>query len=126
MNDLDQMTDFWQAALAYARGYNDDETYRDLVPTDGNGITVFLQQVPEAKSAKNRLHFDIYDGNPHAKVSQLLEMGASTIGDPVADGDWWWQAMADPEGNEFCVCQDFPQRKPGQQRKPGPAASSGQ
>lgn len=110
-NDLDVMTEFWSTALRYVRGYNDDERYRDLLPADGNGPTVFLQQVPERKTAKNRVHIDIYDFAPQTRIAELVQHGGTTIGEPVVDGKWWWQIMADPEGNEFCVCQEFSERK---------------
>jgi hypothetical protein len=30
-------------------------------------------------------------------------MGARTVGARVEEFDTWWQVMADPEGNVFCV-----------------------
>jgi predicted enzyme related to lactoylglutathione lyase len=41
-----------------------------------------------------------------AEVARVESLGATRLGEPVAGGDEcaWWQIMADPEGNEFCVC----------------------
>jgi hypothetical protein len=51
--------------------------------------------VPEAKRAKNRIHWDIA-----GRVDQLIDMGARLV-QPA--GTVSWDVLADPEGNEFCV-----------------------
>jgi hypothetical protein len=51
--------------------------------------------VPEPKTAKNRIHWDIA-----ANTDQLLDMGASLV---QAAGVVSWDVLGDPEGNEFCV-----------------------
>ena len=55
--------------------------------------------VPEPKTVKNRLHWDVY-GDPQvflaAGATKLWEVPGRTR--PVA-----WTVLADPEGNEFCV-----------------------
>jgi hypothetical protein len=58
--------------------------------------------VPEPKTAKNRLHWDVVlrDDSPRA----LVEAGATVVrerGDGPDDTDWW--VLTDPEGNEFCA-----------------------
>jgi hypothetical protein len=60
--------------------------------------------VPEAKSTKNRVHFDLNvgTGDLEPAVAQLVTLGATRV--HVGDsGDRWWVVLADPEGNEFCV-----------------------
>ncbi|MDQ1749463.1 MAG: hypothetical protein QOE71_519 [Pseudonocardiales bacterium] len=60
-------------------------------------------EVPEAKTAKNRVHWDVQvDGS--AGVQGLLEAGASLL--RAKGGDISWHVMADPDGNEFCVFAD--------------------
>jgi hypothetical protein len=55
--------------------------------------------VPEPKTVKNRLHWDVY-GDPQ----DFLAVGATKLWEvpgrtrPIA-----WTVLADPEGNEFCV-----------------------
>ncbi len=49
--------------------------------------------VPEPKTVKNRLHWDL-----RGNVDEFLERGATHRWDRRG-----WTAMADPEGNEFCV-----------------------
>lgn len=102
---------FWAEALdGYdIRAYDDAEIERlaslgytpDTDPTvaiDGPGPTIFVQQVPESKIVKNRLHFEIESGTRAAEVARLVDLGASVLDDLGS-----WTVMLDPEGNEFCV-----------------------
>jgi hypothetical protein len=65
---------------------------------------LLFQQVPEGKSAKNRLHLDIRVGaaNVDAEAAKLAERGATFL-HRGAQGPHSWVTMADPEGNEFCL-----------------------
>ncbi len=65
-----------------------------------------FQRVPEAKAGKNRLHLDLYVADQEAEVARVEALGATRIGGRVEGGDEcaFWQVMADPEGNEFCIC----------------------
>ncbi|MFG1837428.1 VOC family protein [Micromonospora sp. NPDC049175] len=60
--------------------------------------------VPEPKTVKNRLHWDVdlLDPEPMA----LIAAGATLLREPLDATHWWW-VLADPEGNEFCA---FPPR----------------
>ncbi len=49
--------------------------------------------VPEPKTVKNRLHWDVY-----GDVEDLLARGATLLWEMPR-----WTVLADPEGNEFCV-----------------------
>ena len=56
-------------------------------------------RVPEAKSAKNRMHFDLRSpGTIPEEVARLEALGATVLtpGEELV-------VMQDPEGNEFCV-----------------------
>jgi Glyoxalase-like domain len=78
---------------------------------DPTGLTprLSLLQVPEPKTAKNRLHLDLRvsgDGTPEQRwsfvmieVTRLDAAGAATLGEFTGHH----VVMADPEGNEFCV-----------------------
>lgn len=78
-----------------------------LLPDDPTYPPVILQRVPEPKTAKTRVHFDIRVDDVEAKASELERLGATRIdvGQPV---DAPFIPMADPEGNEFCVCPGVP------------------
>ena len=96
---------FWLAALGYTGTRGDGNPYLDLIPPEGS-VPVFLQRVPEPKMVKNRLHLDLFSPDPEALVEDLRRRGATLVGEPFGGPHWAWQVMADPEGNEFCVCRE--------------------
>ena len=59
-------------------------------------------QVPEGKSAKNRMHPDLITDDLEAEVRRLISLGASRKAD-VTMGGMRWTTLLDPEGNEFDV-----------------------
>jgi predicted enzyme related to lactoylglutathione lyase len=97
---------FWAEALGYTIGDMDRAgTYLDLVPPHPGMPVVYLQRVPEPKTAKNRVHLDIWTAESEETISRLLGLGATRIGGVVSGSEGGhWQVMADPEGNEFCIC----------------------
>ncbi len=105
--DLDRSAEFWTGVLGYARDGPPGVRYQGLVPADGGqGIEILLQQVPEAKSAKNRLHLDLRTAGLDAEVDRVVGLGARRLtGAPVTEWGWRWHILADPDGNEFCILQ---------------------
>lgn len=84
-----------------------------VVDPDGDGPRVFLQKVPEGKSAKNRLHLDVRisgvagpaEGKGEllqAEAQRLVALGATLVRETRTDLDHY-VVMQDPEGNEFCL-----------------------
>lgn len=53
--------------------------------------------VPEQKTVKNRIHWDV----TVPAVAPLASAGAVVLREP--DDDIGWYVLADPEGNEFCA-----------------------
>jgi hypothetical protein len=89
---------FWAAVLGW-KLLDATEQSATVEAPEGAGTTLYFERVPERKSAKNRLHFDMQpDGSPSAEVARLLELGASKVREHAG-----WTVMADLEGNEFCV-----------------------
>ena len=90
---------FWASALGASV---DEESTRDKAYVEApgwGGPNMWFNRVPEAKSAKNRLHFDLRaPGGISGEVARLQALGASVLraGDELV-------VMQDPEGNEFCV-----------------------
>ena len=72
---------------------------------DGHRPRMLFQQVPELKTTKNRVHWDLRtatgEADPEA-VERLIAMGARRIGEGH-QGPSNWVILEDPEGNEFCV-----------------------
>jgi predicted enzyme related to lactoylglutathione lyase len=76
------------------------------VERDDDPTWMFVR-VPEPKTAKNRLHFDVMTADPEAEIARLVERGARRVADMEEYG-YEWTVMADPEGNEFCVAKALP------------------
>jgi hypothetical protein len=53
--------------------------------------------VPEPKTVKNRIHWDVTVPG----AAPLVEAGAIVLREP--DAEISWHVLADPEGNEFCA-----------------------
>ena len=103
----DRLVAFWEKAMSYHLAHSLDG-YRILVPADGEpaGPVLILQPVPEPKLGKNRVHVDVHPTDVPAHVAALERLGGLLVGDRVDAFGIWWQTMADPEGNEFCVVAD--------------------
>jgi hypothetical protein len=103
--DADLLADFWAAALGYQR-YGAFEQYRSIVDPAGAGPKMIIQQVPEPRRAKNRMHLDVHHADVPGEVERLEGLGARrTDVEPIAEAGTSWVRMVDPEGNEFCVCR---------------------
>jgi predicted enzyme related to lactoylglutathione lyase len=103
-SDVDRLAEFWAAALGY-RPFGRFKQYRSLVDPDGRGPKLILQQVPEPKSAKNRMHLDVHAADVAAEVVRLVGLGARQIDEaPLDEAGTSWVRMQDPDGNDFCVC----------------------
>jgi predicted enzyme related to lactoylglutathione lyase len=98
---MELMTSFWAQAL-------------DLVPSSvtvgddfrvlrGENGTLSLQLSRTAVTARDQMHLDLYSDDQTVEVKRLVGLGAKIVRhnrDPDDD----YVVMADPEGNEFCVC----------------------
>lgn len=86
---------FWAAALDYVE-QTTAEGAVDLVDPAGRGPTVWFQQVPEHKKAKNRLHLDL---RVTAAERPVLIEQLTALGGTVLDLFPRFTVLADPEGN---------------------------
>ena len=97
------VADFWCAVLDWQVVEEDNEVI-SIAPRDKTRPTIDVIAVPEGKTVKNRLHFDLRaDGVSTAEeLERLLTLGAQRT--DVGQGpDVSWVVLADPEGNEFCL-----------------------
>ena len=81
--------------------------YLTLTDPTGRSPELVLQKVPEPKQGKNRVHLDLFGNDIEAEARRMESLGARRLSkEPVLGptGDRWI-VMADPDGNEFCVCQ---------------------
>jgi predicted enzyme related to lactoylglutathione lyase len=100
----DKLAEFWSAAIGYVT-LGGAGNYVLLVDEAGRQPKVLLQGVTEPKAGKNRMHFDIETPSVDEEVERLEGLGARRIvDDAIEEHGNRWVVMADPEGNEFCVC----------------------
>lgn len=68
------------------------------------GPLLYFNQVPEAKTVKNRIHLCLRPTSSREdEVERLLALGATLVTDHRKPDGAGWAVLADPEGNEFCV-----------------------
>ena len=102
--DPDALATFWAAALDYVH-LGTADNHAMLIPDDRPGPKLLLQRVPELKAAKNRMHLDIETADIDGCASRLEALGAIRTQEAEHhELGHKWIVMADPEGNEFCVC----------------------
>jgi predicted enzyme related to lactoylglutathione lyase len=100
--DADALADFWSSALGFRRGSFHPPYVRLVDPTE-RWPNLLLQQVPEQKSGKNRMHLDLQVADVHKEIERLAAMGATVLDPPHDDEGFLTAILADPQGNEFCV-----------------------
>jgi len=94
--DAEKLSGFWSQVLD--RPVKDGAS-PEFAVIDGAPGWMFIQ-VPEGKSAKNRVHPDLSTDDLTAAVARATELGATHLADHTEDGSTW-ATLADPEGNEF-------------------------
>ncbi|MET8678042.1 VOC family protein [Streptomyces sp. NPDC004647] len=92
--DLDLLARFWIGLLELEITRREDDWI-------SLGPDLALQLVPEPKTVKNRIHFDLIADDFAKAVARAAELGATAVGEMHED---LWQVWQDPEGNEFCIC----------------------
>jgi hypothetical protein len=93
--DPARLGSFWAQALGLSREMLDDGDELLSGPTPQHAI--WVNKVPEPKTVKNRVHFEIYA----ERLADLENLGSRTVR-PAGDGRGW-TVMADPAGGEYCV-----------------------
>jgi hypothetical protein len=108
--------DTWDAALdSWGVPPEQRNSRSAAVAPGGIGPRLFFQQVPEGKTAKNRVHLDVraapgLEGDARmaaldGEADRLVGLGATRIRRFEPDGamESGFVVMQDPEGNEFCL-----------------------
>lgn len=114
--DPQALATFWATALGYVKESGFDEPDNaSIIDPEGVGPAIGFLQVPERKSAKNRMHVDLRVAGDgpwdmaeraaliRAKVPELVAAGAVVVREEQYDDVLGHVVMLDPEGNEFCV-----------------------
>ena len=102
--DPNALATFWCEALGYTT-VGRAGAYVMLRTEEAGRPKLLLQAVDDPKTAKNRMHLDIETSHVDAEVARLEALGARRLeADTRSEHGSRWVVMADPEGNEFCVC----------------------
>ena len=96
--DSHRIAVWWADVLgATVQDSDGDEPFSWFEDAPGMPFELVFQPVPEPKTVKNRIHWDV----DAADIAPLLDRGATVLRAPDEVIDW--HVLADPEGNEFCV-----------------------
>jgi len=91
----------WWADVLGARVVHDDRGFSYVHEIPGAPFdSLDLVPVPEPKTVKNRIHWDVDTDD----LDRLVARGASVLRD--RDDEIGWTVLADPQGNEFCAFTD--------------------
>ena len=103
--DIDAVRPFWKAVL----GYEDEPPRQEggqvtaIVDPLRIGPAFWFQQMHAPRPQRNRIHIDV--SVPHdiaeQRVAAAIAAGGHLVSDSRARAFW---VLADPEGNEACVC----------------------
>ena len=101
-SDVQTMTRFWGELLDVE--FQVMEHFGFLAHAPDRKVTLWLQEVPEPKQGKNRVHIDLVVADLDAALARILDLGGG-----VGDRQTWqghvWNICTDPEGNVFDVMQ---------------------
>ena len=100
--DAATLARFWADVLGRQVAEDSTSEHAVLLPGDGDtsGPRITFNKVPEPKTVKNRMHFDVVSDTFDAEAERLLSLGAQRLRDVQRD-KFRWTTFADIEGNEF-------------------------
>jgi predicted enzyme related to lactoylglutathione lyase len=110
--DTYQLGTFWAEVLGTKISDEDQPGGDPEALVEAEGISLLFIAVPEGKTVKNRIHFDLQptDGTRDEEVERLLALGATLVADRRRPDGSGWATLADIEGNEFCVERNAAER----------------
>jgi predicted enzyme related to lactoylglutathione lyase len=97
-----QLAQFWAEALHRTVNDGATEDFASIAAdTDSRlGPLLMFHKVPEGRSVKNRVHFDLEAAEVLTEADRLTSLGAKQIRS-LAENNNRWISFIDPEGNEF-------------------------
>jgi len=103
--DIGAVRPFWKAVLEYIDDTTPNSTDQVVAIRDPAGIgpPFWFQQMEEPRRERSRFHIDVTVPHEVAdeRVAAAIAAGGVLVTDDFARS--WW-VLADPEGNEACVC----------------------
>jgi 4a-hydroxytetrahydrobiopterin dehydratase len=100
--DIPAVRPFWKAITGYADEPG-SELPAALIDPSGRGPAIWFQQMDAPRPQRNRIHIDVDvpAEEAGARVEAALAAGGTLLSDRAAPAFW---VLADPEGNEACIC----------------------
>jgi 4a-hydroxytetrahydrobiopterin dehydratase len=103
--DIEAVRPFWKALLGYAEEppRTAGEQVVALVDPFRLGPAFWFQQMDAPREQRNRIHLDVTVPHDVAeeRIAAAIAAGGHLVSDDRARAFW---ILADPEGNEACVC----------------------
>lgn len=97
-----QLAQFWAQALHRTVNDGATEDFASIAADTESrlGPLLMFHKVPEGKTVKNRVHFDLEAAEVLTEADRLTSLGAKEIRS-LAENNNRWISFLDPEGNEF-------------------------
>ncbi|MFJ4902436.1 VOC family protein [Streptomyces sp. NPDC088727] len=103
-SDAYELACFWSEVTGCPLHPQDGPGDREIQVMLPEGPLLHFNQVPEPKTAKNRIHLCLRPTTSREEETErLLALGAILVTDRREPGGAGWAVLADPEGNEFCL-----------------------
>lgn len=101
--DIPAVAPFWRAVLGYVHEPGTDPDDPALADPGALGPGYWFQQMDAPRPQRNRIHVDVTVAHDQAeaRVAAAIAAGGTLLSDRRAPAFW---VLADPEGNEACVC----------------------
>jgi 4a-hydroxytetrahydrobiopterin dehydratase len=103
-SDAEAVRPFWRVGLGYVEsGAPGEIELQDPRGSLVGGGRIWFQHMEIPRTERNRIHLDVYlpPADCEQRVQDIVDVGGVLLTDKYAP-DWW--VLADPEGNELCVC----------------------
>jgi predicted enzyme related to lactoylglutathione lyase len=100
--NLERITRFWGDLLDV--DFQIVDQFGFLAHASGRKVTLWIQQVPEARAGKNRVHLDFVTADLSGTLERIESLGGG-VGARHEWHDFVWNTCTDPEGNVFDVMQ---------------------
>jgi glyoxalase superfamily protein len=107
-SDAYALSKWWEKVLDYVENPDDPNLPGHeecpISSRDGSHTVLFIE-VPDVKTGKNRMHFDLrpVTGTRDEELARLVDLGAKPVDDLRNPDGSGWVTLTDPEGNEFCI-----------------------
>ena len=105
-----ELSEWWKQVIGYVDIDGDPNLpghEECMIRDPETGHQVLFIEVPEGKSVKNRIHFDLRprSGSRDDEIERVRGLGATEVADRRGQygPGTGWVTFADPEGNEFCI-----------------------